>query len=192
MATSGKGELYMSNKEVACDSSSCPFDPFYAHKKDQFLYDAKAIDAAGMMCGAEITSIAVKIAEVPPVIHDLRIAASWTTDTTLNGFVTKPLPTVVYGPSNLKTDSWSVGDWITIDLDTPIPAWNGSDNLLLELSLDDQNDTAGSGGGLYLRETGTSIVHEGGYTHTSTTYPYAGLNNNVHNGDVAAVVLYWQ
>ncbi len=186
----GQAELNTGVESLAASDSTSALDPFYAAKKHQYLYTAADLVAAGVPTDAVITHIAILTAEQPgSSLFGFRLAALQTTLTSVTGFIESgDLPEVVYGPTTVAQSDFTVDAWTTFLLDTTIP-WDGTSNLVLEISLDDDADAAGNGGGLYQRSTGTTGRHAGGYTHSPADYPFLGINTIIDDGNVAALTL---
>ncbi len=142
---------------------------WYHDYKVQGLYLASDLTSAGVVSGALITDIGIKVKQAPgrhP--QNWRIAYAHHSSNTLNVFQTT---TVVYGPQDFQNTDFIADQWKMFTLDTPIP-WNGTDNLLIEFSIDDWYYAPG--GGVYNRQ----VNNRGVLNSTDSgagVYPFTGL-----------------
>jgi len=96
------------------------------------------------------------------------IAFATTSSTTLSTLATT---TVVYGPIDFLNTDFTAGQWKMFTLDTPI-VWNGTDNLIIEFSID--GDDFQSGGGVYNRQVSNRSMH-GQSDSNVGAYPFSSM-----------------
>lgn len=153
-----------------------PFNTWYHDSRTQTVYLASELTAAGMSAG-NINYIALRCYEVPgQQLTSFRIRMQATAATTSTAWVTSGW-TTVYGPVNLGTGSFTAGAWIVFTLSTPFN-WNGTSNLLIDISNDDAAFT--SGGGCYVR-TGLTSRTFAGYSDSGYTWPYDTMPGTTYN-----------
>jgi hypothetical protein len=94
-------------------------------------------------------------------------------------------PTVVYGPVTEPTTRFVAGNWTTFTFAQPF-TWDGSSNLLVELSFTLATDAV-AGGGITMRNTGRANEIIQYYVHSSVPYPFSGYNAINGVGEVPAI-----
>ena len=144
---------------------------------NQALYLSTDLILANIEPGSSISAIGIKVYQVPggnnhaqDQVINFRIAYATTSSTTLSTFAAT---TVVYGPTDFQNlnSEFPEGQWKMITLDTPI-VWNGTDNLIIEFSIDGPHWE--NGGGVYNREVSNRSLH-GRSDSGHGSYPFTGI-----------------
>jgi hypothetical protein len=156
------------------------FNTFYQSKKHQLIYLASDLTAAGVPAGAKIVGIALKPSEVPGrQIDSFRVALANTAvapDPSTTNFP-RPFyvasPTVVYGPTDQPTSRFVVGSFTRFD--TQPFVWDGTSNLLVELSFTLAVDNVAAGG-VSMRGVARPNAYDLYHTHGSVPYPFTGIS----------------
>ena len=143
----------------AAGSADGVLNTYFHDYKNQALYLAPDLFLASITSGSSISEIGIKVFQRPAGnnaakthIVNFRIAFATTSSTTLSTLATT---TVVYGPIDFLNTDFTAGQWKMFTLDTPI-VWNGTDNLIIEFSID--GDDFQSGGGVYNRQVSNRSV----------------------------------
>jgi len=160
-------------------SSGWPFNTFYHDQRMESIYLASELSAAGLYPSASISAIQLKVSELPGMnIADFRIRMQHTTNTIHPGSYATSGYTTVYGPSLLSLTAtppvMTVGQWSTFTFTTPF-TWNGTDNLLIDITHD--GTAYVTGGGCALRTPGTTNRHLKGFSDSGYTFPFDAMTN---------------
>ena len=171
---------------ISGNSAGYPINTWYHDHLHQSLYLASELASAGIAPGTSINGIQLWIYQQPGRnLDSLRIAVAQTANTTLSVFETV---TIVHGPTNYLQSDFTAGEWHQFVFDTPL-VWDGNSNIVIEYSHD--NTSYVSGGGIYLRSSGSNKSVRGysdsGYGH----YPFNGMYPAPDN-KVAAIKLLLQ
>ncbi|KAI9142562.1 hypothetical protein BKA69DRAFT_260096 [Paraphysoderma sedebokerense] len=132
-------------------SGTVPFNTLCKAAKLQSIYLAADLRDAGLFQGGLISSLSLKISDVPDrTIENFRIACSFTSDDHFTEFMDPNELAVVFGPTNLVQSMFVVNEWISFELIKPIE-WDGRSNLVLELSKDEVHSSFSwpATGGIY-------------------------------------------
>jgi len=182
----GSIELLTGNTEygVSANEQGYPINTWYHDVKHQSLYHASDLGNAGILSGSIITGIKFKVNETPGRdIDSLRIAYTWTSNTTLSSFDTT---TVAYGPTNYTISSFLPNNWVQFDFSSPI-TWDGVSNLIIEYSHD--NNSYITGGGLFMRDVGQNRGHRGWTDSGAGHYPFNTNMAQSQDSKVASIRL---
>lgn len=169
----GSIELLTGNTEsgISGNEQGYPINTWYHDVKHQSLYHASDLGNSGILSGSIITGIKFKVNQAPGRdLDSVRIAYSWTNDTTINSF---DITTVVYGPTNYVMSSFLPNNWVQFDFSSPI-MWDGVSNLIIEYSHD--NNAYITGGGVYMRDAGQNRGRRGWTDSGAGHYPFTNTN----------------
>ncbi|HEY0677601.1 MAG TPA: right-handed parallel beta-helix repeat-containing protein, partial [Chitinophagaceae bacterium] len=121
-------------------SYPCPIQDRYEGSRSQFLYRASELTAAGMSAGT-ISAIRFNVVSMGTVgvVEQYTIKLTTTSTTSLSATGWEAGVTTVYGPVNYQP----VVGVNSFTLAAPF-AWNGIDNLVVEVCNGDPNSTAGT------------------------------------------------
>jgi len=160
------------------------FNTWYHDSRSQAVYLASELTAAGMTPGT-ITSIQLYCFQVHgnSNLKNFRIRMKLTSATTSSAWVTSGW-TLVYGPTDVIN---TAGIWMTFTLGTTFN-WDGTGNLLLDLTRDDSYYT--SGGGMYVRSGLSSSRTFGGHSDSGYTWPFDGMGGTSFTHVPALKVIY--
>jgi fibronectin type 3 domain-containing protein len=158
---------------------------WYHDVKHQSIYHAQDLANAGLEPGATITAVELWPSQPPGQdLQNFRVATAWTTVASLSdSFVTT---TVGYGPAYHYTWEFSINTWKRFPI-TPI-IWNGTDNLVVEFSHDNNSYT--EGGGIYVREAGPGRGRRGWTDSGAGSYPFSGMTEADDSKVTALRVVY--
>jgi|GEM_PF-2750998 len=149
-------ELLTSAFQSSWLSSYAPYRTYWMDSIAQSIYLKSDLEEAGISESVEITEICLYCSETPGRdISNMRIKMKNTAASSLSAFDTSGL-TVVYGPTSYVKPV--AGEWKCHTLDTPF-TWDGTSNLLVEAYRN--GDAWTSGGGNYVRDTGSGRTYAG-------------------------------
>lgn len=178
-------ELFAGFTATLPTGSSSPINTFYRSRKVQWLVYASDLVAAGVPANAVIDGIDLQAAEIPGrEIEGFRLGLA-NTNAVADGVTAFPRPfydntNVVYGPTDQATTRWSLSSWTSFPFTTAF-VWNGTSNVVVELSFTLAVDAVVNGG-LAARTTGRPNAIVRYYSHGVTTYPFTGTNS-INGGD---------
>jgi len=134
-------EILTSTPEYSWGNYEDPFSTRYEDVRAQSVYLASELTAQGFTAGY-INEIYLKCYQAPgrPNLKNFRIRLQNTASSSSNGWVTSGW-TMVFGPQNIYP---TANNWYTFTLSTPF-YWDGSSNLLMDLSRDDDDYSYGGG-----------------------------------------------
>ena len=161
-----------------------PLNTYYHDVKHQSMYHNADLSNAGLSPGATITAVEMFPSQSPGQdLAGFRVATAWTTVADLsNSF---EATTVGYGPVYHYPADFPMGAWVQFPI-TPI-MWDGSANLVVEFSHDNNSYT--SGGGVYLREAGANRGRLGWSDSGAGSYPFDNTMSQTPDSRVAALSL---
>lgn len=164
-------ELLTSTTETAFSGSGYILNTYWHDNRNESLYLASELTAAGIPAGSYINAIQFKCAQANGKAFEAeRIRVQHTTATGLTAFTTTGW-TVAYGPTGRA--SVTADTWVTYTFASAFQ-WNGSSNLLIDYTEDGTSYV--SGGGTYWRTvSGTRNIY--GYADSSYTWPFDSMNN---------------
>lgn len=154
-----------------------PYNTYYHDNRAQTVILASELISAGLSA-EPITAMQLRCYQLPgnSDLKDFRIRMKHTTATTSTAWVTSGW-TLVYGPTSIPKSSLSAGAWYTYIFHTSFN-WDGTSNLLIDISRDDTYYT--SGGGMYVR-TGLSSRTVAGCGDSDYTWPFDSMSGGVLN-----------
>jgi len=164
-----------------------PFNTYWHDMRMEAIYLASELTTTGLYPSSQITAIQLKVSQLPGRdLENVRIRMQHTTASVHSGSYATSGYTDCYGPTLLSLTAvppvMTVDQWTTFTFTTPF-VWNGTDNLLVDITHD--NTAYVSGGGCYMRSTpGTVNRHLKGYSDSNYTWPFDGMTN----GGMAASV----
>jgi hypothetical protein len=172
-------EPLQSYTAAAYNFTDSSFNTNYRSKKQQFIYLASDLSTAGIPAGATILALSFMPSQVPGrQLDGFRIGLANTTVVPNAGAVF-PIPfyvnpaTIVYGPVDEPTSRFVVDSFTSFPLATPF-VWDGTSNLLVELTFELAASASGLGG-IYMRATGRTNELIQFYAGAGT-YPFTGIN----------------
>ena len=140
-----------------------PFSAYNGGAKHQMIYTASELSAAGVI-PSNITEISFQFSNfTASSCNNLTIRMKHTTQSTLSGFETGT--TQVYTTPSFVP---SATGWVTFTLNTPF-AWNGTNNLLVEIVHNAGNFGNGSGTRTFC-------------TNTTSNMTFVGASDNISGG----------
>ncbi|RLI27326.1 hypothetical protein DRO58_04495, partial [Candidatus Bathyarchaeota archaeon] len=149
-----------------CQCPEDPFNTYYEDSRTEFILFPEDLTAEGKR-PVKISAFAFYTSQKHgrPNLRNFRIRLQHTTQTDLDGWTTTGW-TLVFGPTDVETEA---GTWETCTFHTPF-YWNQGDNLLVDISRDDDNWRRG--GGMYVRITGRADQLHGTYHDSLYSWPY--------------------
>ena len=175
--------LHLNTSQTGINEWGYPFCTSSEDVKHQSIYLASDLSNAGIPSGAWLNALEYRPTSVVWDLQDFRIGSVWTTNTTANSFL-DVTDDIIHGPQTYNQSAFSDESWKRFGV-TP-KQWDGSKNLLLEVSHD--NDGTSMGGGVYLREVNTNRGLRG--EAWSSTYPFSLANQMSENRVLAVRVAY--
>eukprot|EP00899_Mesostigma_viride_P005434 jgi/Mesvir1/14892/Mv05497-RA.1 len=158
--TEASGELLSSNSSVALMAyNNIVFNTYYHDQITLAMYYQSELAALGLTTGAKILTISLLVSEKPgQAVSNMRVLAKLTNETSLQDAGASYLDsmTVVWGPSTIPRDDLTADEWYTFTLLPDIFSWDGVSNIIFGFHMDGSSYT--TGGGVYLRQTGGSVV----------------------------------
>lgn len=159
------------------EPSQDPFNVLNHDSRAQALYLASDLTAAGMAADA-ISEIQLKVFETPGMnLEDFRVRIQHTTSTESIAWVTSGW-TSFYGPTTISAPSLIPDNWHAFTSAVPFD-WNGTDNLLIDISRDGANST--SSGGMYVRTGLSSSRMYAAESDSAYAWPFDGMPGNVYS-----------
>ena len=143
--------------------SSNPWDPYntyYHDSRAQFIILASELSDLGFKNGDKITSVSLKTYQQPgrANLKNFRIRMKLTTATATTSW--EGGWTDLFGPADILKADLIVGQWKEYTLSAGGFNWNGTSNIMVDISRDDAAYT--SGGGMYKRDSvGTNRMFAG-------------------------------
>jgi hypothetical protein len=167
-------EILTSKPEYSWGNYEDPFSTRYEDVRAQSIYLASELTSQGFSAGY-INEIHLKCYQSPgrPNLKNFRIRLQNTASSSSNGWVTSGW-TLVFGPQNINP---TANNWYKFTLSTSF-YWDGSNNLLMDLTRDD--DDYSSGGGMYIRYFSGGNGSSGyrtyaGGSYSSYTWPFDSM-----------------
>jgi hypothetical protein len=183
-----EAELWTNKTEAPWGSytmnSQDPYNTYFEDSRSQFIVIASDLTNLGMSSGAKITAISLKTSEQPyRYLANFKVQAKLKLDAITTSW--EGGWTDLFGPTNISQTDLTSGNWQKYVFSQPL-IWDGTKNIMFNLSRDDGGWTAG--GGMYIRQgIGENRNFSGRCDSCTTGYPdYTPLSQMV-NGSMASV-----
>ncbi len=179
---SGATQILPNNNNQYTDNiSGIPLSTYDADMRHQSLYSASELSDVGIPANSTITAVEIIPSAVPSItLNNFRVGTGFTANTSFSDWES---PAISFGPTSLAPSEFTSMEWYQIDVDDI--TWNGTDNLVLEISHDNSDNDYSSNGGVYLRETGINNRA----IHTATDYGVYPFDGNGYSTDQNVVAL---
>jgi len=165
---------------------SDPYNTYYHDNRAQAIYLVTELQAAGIPSGAKIIGISLNVNQQPSRdLANFRVRLQHTVSTTSTSWVTAGW-TLTYGPTTIPFANLIAGNWYNHTFLTNF-TWDGTSNLLIDLTRDDTAYIAG--GGMYKRDGLTNRMCTC-YHDSSYTWPFDGCTATVKNFVPAIKIIY--
>jgi hypothetical protein len=182
-------EMYPTAAETnSSGAAGYPFNTNAQKQRMEFIYEASELLEGGLSASSAITQLQFKVLQVPGLpLENFRIrlghAPGSTVSTTAFTSAASGILSLAYGPVTVPTSQFTAGQWTSFTLTTPF-AWNGTSNLLVDISCDSANSALG--GGIFMRAApGVQSLRGSG---SSGTWPFdAGLTSMTSEAKVPAM-----
>jgi len=156
-----------------------PYNTYYMDSRAQFIILKSELNDSGFS-GGQITGFHLQNYQLPgkPSLSNFRIRLKHTDKTTVTAW--EGGWTDCFGPTTIPKGDLAVGEWKQYSCVTPF-TWNGTDNLMIDIS---RNDTAyASGGGMFRRLIGSSDRMIAGRCDNCTAYAVTSGQQLKFSGD---------
>ena len=161
-----------------------PYNTYYMDSRAQFIILKSELNDLGVHEG-EITAFHLQNYQLPgrPSLSNFRIRLKHTGKTTVTAW--EGGWTDCFGPTTIPKGDLTVGEWKQYSCLAPF-AWNGTDNLMIDIS---RNDTAwASGGGMFRRQINSPDRMVAGRCDMCSLYSYdSGITYGIRYNFVPAI-----
>ena len=151
-----------------------PINTYYYQNRSQGIILASELTSMGLQSGDKFTRFGYYATEAGgrSTIANFRIGLALTSNTTVTSWYNWTNFTLVYGPTNITMSSFPLNTYSYVDLTDQTFEWNGTSNLIIDMS---RTDTGYSGtSGLVRTATGVGSNRTYAGRADSSTFPYTG------------------